>query len=83
MRGIAMLQGHQIEELITVVALLDKGALLKQFQAYPASFPVDFSPEFLDRQPLDRLRHLFVAVCLQSKKMPELSAEESAETVAA
>lgn len=65
-----MLQSQQVEELITLVSNLDKATLLRQFREYPASFPVDFTTDFLDRQPLDRLRHLFVAVCLQSKQMP-------------
>jgi hypothetical protein len=60
----------QVEELITLVSSLDKPALLRQFREYPASFPVDFTPDFLDRQPLERLQHLFVAVCLQSQQMP-------------
>jgi len=60
----------QVEELITLVSSLDKPALLRQFREYPAKFPVDFTPDFLDRQPLERLRHLFVAVCLQSQQMP-------------
>jgi hypothetical protein len=65
-----MLQTEQVEELITLVASLDKSTLLRQFRDYPASFPVDFTPDFLERQPLERLRHLFVAVCLQSRQMP-------------
>jgi hypothetical protein len=64
----------EIEELIKVVSSLDKSALLRQFQEFPASFPVDFTPDFLDRQPLERLRHLFVAVCLQTKRIPDLPA---------
>ena len=65
-----MVHSQQVEELITLVSNLDKAALLRQFREYPASFPIDFTPDFLDRQPLDRLRHLFVAICLQSKQMP-------------
>jgi len=72
-----MSQSDQVEQLIQVVAGMDKPTLLRQFQQFPASFPLDFTPEFLDRQPLDRLRHLFVAVCLQSKRLPELPADES------
>jgi len=60
----------EVEELILMVSGLDKAALIAQFRAYPASFPVDFTADFLDRQPLERLRHLFVAVSLQSKRMP-------------
>jgi hypothetical protein len=64
---------EQVEELIRVVSGLDKCALLRQFQEFPATFPVDFTPEFLNHQPLERLRHLFVAVCLQSKRLPEVA----------
>ena len=66
-----MLQARQVEELMTLVSSLDKAGLLLQFRDYPSSFPVDFTPDFLDRQPLERLRHLFVAVCLQSQRMPQ------------
>jgi hypothetical protein len=71
-----MLHGEQVEELILLVSSLDKGALVRQFAQYPASFPLDFTPEFLDRQPVDRLRHLFVAICLQSQRLPEVGAED-------
>lgn len=66
----------KIEELIQVVSGLDKSTLLRQFQEFPATFPVDFTPDFLNRQPLERLRHLFVAICLQSKKLPQVPADE-------
>jgi hypothetical protein len=65
-----MLHSEQVEELITVVSSLDKATLLRQFREFPASFPVDFTSDFLDRQPLDRLQHLFVAICLRSQQMP-------------
>ena len=66
-----MLPEQQVEELITLVSGLDKDSLLRQFREYPASFPLDFTPDFLDHQPLERLRHLFVAVCMQSRKIPQ------------
>jgi hypothetical protein len=72
-----MMPTDQIEELIRVVSSLDKTALLRQFSDFSASFPVDFTPDFLNRQPLERLQHLFVAVCLQTRKMPEFPADET------
>jgi hypothetical protein len=72
-----MLQVQQVEELIAVVMTLDRMSLLRQFGQYPASFPVDFTSDFLDRQPVERLRHLFMAMCLQCQRMPELQAGES------
>jgi hypothetical protein len=72
-----VLPANQVEELITVVSMLDKPALVRQFQQYPATFPVDFTAEFLDTQPVDRLRHLFVALCVQSQRFPEIPAGEA------
>jgi hypothetical protein len=65
-----MIPAQQVEDLITLVSGLDRNSLLRQFQEYPASFPLDFTPDFLSHQPLERLQHLFVAVCMQSKKVP-------------
>jgi hypothetical protein len=76
-----MLQTYQVEELITVVAALDRPALLRQFEEYPSRFPVDFTKDFLETQPLDRLRHIFVAICLQSQRLPESAQPDN--TVAA
>jgi len=69
-----MLQSEQIEELISLVSALDREALVRQFTAYRGAFPVDFTNEFLTTQSLERLRHIFVALCLQSQRMPEFPA---------
>jgi hypothetical protein len=66
----AMLESHQVEELICVVASLDKRTLTEQFLTFRGTFPVDFTPEFLQALPLDRMRHIFVALCLQAQAMP-------------
>ena len=69
-----MLQTQQIEELISLVSALDKSALVNQFGHYRANFPLDFTREFLEEQSVDRLRHLFVALCLHTQRMPEIEA---------
>lgn len=66
-----MLDGQQVEELISVVAAMDRSSLLEQFHCYKSRFPLDFTDEFLSQTPLDRLRHIFVAVCLQSQRLPD------------
>jgi hypothetical protein len=38
--------------------------------AYPAPFPIDFTDDFLQHTPVERLRHIFVALCLQNQRMP-------------
>ena len=65
-----MLHAQQIDDLITLVSALDRDALLDQFHSYRANFPVDFTDEFLKSMPIDRLRHIFVALCLQTQRMP-------------
>lgn len=65
-----MLSSEQIDELLCGVALLDRPALIRQFRSYPAPFPIDFSDEFLRSTDLDRLRHIFVAMCLQCRRLP-------------
>ena len=73
-----MLEMQQIEDLICAVAVLDRDALVQQFQAYPSTFPIDFTPEFLPTVPLDRLRHIFMALCLQCQHVPELMLQPAA-----
>ncbi len=73
-----MLMPCQIEELISLVGSLDRKGLIRQFDVYQASFPLDFTPDFLSNTPLDRLKHIFVAVVLQSQRMPGEMAIEAA-----
>ena len=73
-----MLQSHQVEQLICLVSSLDRDALKRQFQDYPSGFPVDFTEEFLTSQPLERLKHIFVALCLQNQKMPSVATPQAA-----
>jgi hypothetical protein len=73
-----MLMPVQIEELIDLVTSLDRPALIRQFDNYQASFPLDFTHDFLDSTPLERLQHIFLAVCLQSQRMPYELANEAA-----
>jgi hypothetical protein len=65
-----MLASAQVEELICLVAALDRPAIVSQFHAYRASFPIDFTEDFLSTVSLDRLRHILVALCLQQQRLP-------------
>ena len=68
-----MLQAQQIDELVCVVSALDREALVQQFSCYRANFPLDFTQEFLNSTPLERLKHIFLAICLQSQRMPNFN----------
>jgi hypothetical protein len=73
-----MLQAQQVEELICLVSVLDRSTLIRQFGEFPARFPVDFTPSFLESLPVDRVRHLFLALCLQCQHLPRLDAGAAA-----
>ena len=68
-----MLACDQIEELICLVAATDRPGLTRLINEYRATFPLDFSDEFLNTVPIERLRHIFVALCLQQQHVPDLT----------
>lgn len=65
-----MLQPQQVEDLVTFVSSLDRDDVIHEFRRFPATFTVDFSDEFFRSQPLERLRHIFLALCLQQQRLP-------------
>jgi hypothetical protein len=67
-----MLEAQQVEELICVVSAMDRPTLASHFRAFRASFPVDFTDHFLETTPVERLRHIYVALCLQCQHVPAL-----------
>ncbi len=72
-----MLHAEQVEELIRLVSALDRDLLITNIQTFRADFPVDFTSEFLSGLSVDRLRHIFLALCLQTKRFP-IAAESTA-----
>jgi hypothetical protein len=77
-----MLASDQVEELVGLVGSLDRQALIQQFATYRGSFPLDFTPEFLAGTSVDRLRHIFLAICLQNQRFPRIEAESMLQSVA-
>jgi hypothetical protein len=67
-----MLHAQQVEELVNLVTAMSRQTLIDQFRTYRASFPVDFTREYLEAQDIEQLKHLFLALCLQTQRMPEL-----------
>ena len=72
------MDSHQVEELICVVSAMDRESLVEKFRNFRGSFPVDFTPEFLEAQPTDRLRHIFVALCIQHRRLPDFDMSTAA-----
>ena len=73
-----MLQAYQVEELISLVSSLDRDGLVQQFGNYRATFPLDFTNDFLHNHPIEHLKHIFIALCLQCQRMPEVPMPQAA-----
>ena len=73
-----MFQPAQLEDLVCLISSLNREALMEQFHTYPARFPIDFTDQFLHTQSVDRLRHIFLALCITSQRLPEIPANQAA-----
>jgi hypothetical protein len=67
-----MLASDQVEELICVLSTWDRQTLISQFHQFHSAFPIDLTPDYMERLPLEKLRHVFLAMCLQNKRLPDL-----------
>ena len=56
-----------LEQLLASVPTLDRDACKRELRQFPEPH-LDFSDEYLDKLPLDYLRHLLLAACLQARK---------------
>ena len=66
----------QIDRLLCLLATWDRDTLVRQFRTYPSSFPVDLTPAYLGGQTVDKLRHVFFALCLQNRRLPEVAIDD-------
>lgn len=70
-----MLESHHIEELISTISAMQRNTIIDQLVHFPkrytTRFPTDFTPAFLAAINTDRLKHIFVALCLKNSHLPE------------
>ena len=57
-----------VDELMCLIATWDRDTLTRQFLAFRGSFPVDLTPAFMATLSVDRLRHIYLALCLQNRR---------------
>ena len=62
-----------VDDLICLIATWDHETLKRQFLAFRGSFPVDLTPAFMDTLSVDRLRHIYLALCLQNRRPPTMA----------
>jgi hypothetical protein len=65
-----MLDPQQVEEIMCIVSAMNRENVIERLKAFRGGFPVDFTNEFLADQPTDRLQHIYAALCLQSRALP-------------
>jgi hypothetical protein len=65
-----MLEPQQVEDLIRIVNVMERSVLTERLLDFHGSFPVDFTDRYLASLSTDRLRHIFVALCLQHSHFP-------------
>ncbi len=68
-----MLHAQQVDELLCMVSRMDRPTIKRCLTDIRSSFPIDLTPQFVETVDLDRLRHIFLAVCLQTKQMPSIN----------
>jgi hypothetical protein len=77
-----MWQSQQVEELVCLVARMDRSTIARKLRDFRGGFPVDFTPSFIETTDLERLRHIFLALCLQARQMPELEDDDDTSVMA-
>jgi len=66
-----MLDPQQVEEIMAVIAAMNREMVIERLKCFRGAFPVDFTNQFLADQPTDRLQHIYAALCLQSRSLPD------------
>lgn len=75
-----MLPPAQVEELLCIVAAMDRQTVVERLLEFQGNFPVDFTPQFLAGLTTDHLRHIYAALCVQcGRTTPEAPADLPAE----
>ena len=63
-----------VEALAEQIASMTRQDVTDRLLTFPADFPVDFTREYLDRLPLERLQHLLMAAHLYRARKHKASA---------
>ena len=56
------------DKTVSSIASLGRGELVRRISGFKGRFKLDFTPEFLTKQSVDRLRHILLAAVLNQKR---------------
>jgi hypothetical protein len=54
------------EQFATSIARMDKAELKQQIKTFPGHFRLDFTEDYLNTAPVDRLRHILLAAMINA-----------------
>ena len=77
-----MLTREEGERVVRLIARLNRGQVIAGLRRCPTAFPVDFTPAWLESQPLAELRHVYAAVCIQCGHVPDPPKEDASTRAA-
>jgi hypothetical protein len=60
-----MYHQERLEQFVRSVGAMNRPALISQMLHFQGRFPVDFTADYLHRLTDERLRHIYLAMCLQ------------------
>ena len=63
-----MLTCDQVEYLNAAIQDMDRDTVIHQLRTFRCRFPLDFTNDFLTREPLPRLRHILFGLCLHNQQ---------------
>ena len=72
-----MLSREQAEHVVRRIARLDRQQVIAGLRRCPAKFPIDFTADWLDSQPLAELRHVYAAICIQCGHQPDAPSDDA------
>ncbi len=59
----------QIDDFTGKIAGMNRRQVQREIKSFSGRFTLDFSPEYLKNQSLDRLRHILMAAKMQQVKL--------------
>ena len=62
---------QRVEELMAIIAAMNREMVIERLKTFRGPIPVDFTHQFLADQPTDRLQHIYAALCLQTRSLPD------------
>jgi len=61
-----MAANWSFEKFATSIAQMDKAELKQRIKTFPGRFRLDFTEDYLNTSPVDRLRHILLAAMINA-----------------